>query len=136
MGTILKTQYELFHKTHPDQAATDRRGMYATPEEAGGATGQSLVWKPWGSASWAAEAGPRDHWLILDREVPETDAERIELALRLIANYGQTGGDHHKAWIIDQVARYLAEDYDAFIVEYRDGEDGAETYSWDEGIAP
>jgi hypothetical protein len=30
----------------------------------------------------------------------------------------------------------LAEDYDAWIAEYRDGEDGPETYSWDAGIAP
>jgi hypothetical protein len=137
VGGVVRVAYELFHKAHPDQAATDRRGVYDSPEAAAAdAIGQLVVWEPWGPTSLAGTSGDRDHWLILGREVPETDAERIELALRLIGSYGQSDGAHHKAWIIDQVTRFLAEDYNAFIAEYRAGEDGPETYEWDTGTAP
>jgi hypothetical protein len=133
----VKTAYALYHKTHPDQAATDRRGTYDAPDEAAAAaTGQIVAWHTWGPDGWAGTAGDRDHWLILAEQVPETDPERIELALDVIRSYGQTDGDHHKAWVIAQVVRYLAEDSDAWVREYCDGEDGPETYDWDEGIAP
>lgn len=133
----MKTAYELFHKTHPDQAATDRRGTFDTREAAMDAVGEPLAWGPWGRTdSWSTAAGPRDHWLILAGPVPETDAERIELALHVLGSFGQEDGSHHKAWVVDQVVRYLASDYDAWIAEYRDGEEGPETYEWDEGIAP
>ncbi len=132
----MKTTYDLYHKTHPDQASTDRRGTYTTRELARGAAGEPLAWEPWGAESWSATAGPRDHWLILAEDVPETDRERIELTLGLLKNFGQEDGSHHLAWVIDQAARYLAPDYEAFIAEYQAGEDGPETYSWDTGIAP
>jgi hypothetical protein len=133
----MKTAYELFHKKHPDQAATDSRGTYDTLAEAAAATDRSAAWNPdAGLTSWRAETGPADHWLILSTPIPENDGERIALALDLIRSYGRTDGDDHQAWVIDQLVRYLAEDYEAWITEYRAGEDGPETYSWDEGIAP
>lgn len=74
---------------------------------------------------------------------------------------GVPDGDHHKAWIIDQTVRILtgcptehriandvngaeygyealgeSVEYRAFLDRHNEGEDGAETYSWDEGIAP
>jgi 3-methyladenine DNA glycosylase AlkC len=57
----------------------------------------------------------------------------IQEALDVIEQYGQTDGDHHKAWVIDQVLRALTDDgYDAWVTAYsQDGE-----YEWDEGIAP
>lgn len=83
-----------------------------------------------------------------------------EWALELIARDGGTDGDHHKAWVLDQIARVLtgtpvhvvearwsnghtevrfdtgepSEAYRAFVARVRDGEDGPETYSY--GVAP
>ena len=59
--------------------------------------------------------------------------EAIEIAVR----YGGIDGDHHKAWVIDQMVRALAgNQYEQIIKDACDGEDGPETYGWDEGIAP
>lgn len=60
-----------------------------------------------------------------------------ESALDVAFNYAQIDGGHHKTWVIDQMVRALTGDeYDAWVANYCDGEDGPETYSWDEGIAP
>ena len=69
--------------------------------------------------------------LGLEAEAPEAMA--IEIAVR----WGGIGGDHHKAWVIDQMVRALAgEQYNRIVAEARDGENGPETYDWDEGISP
>jgi len=60
-------------------------------------------------------------------------------ALDIIMRYGGIDGGHHKQWVLDQVARVLTltdDGYAQWIKEAKDGEDGPETYSWDEGIAP
>jgi hypothetical protein len=63
--------------------------------------------------------------------------ERRRDALDLIERYGGIDGEHHKTWVIDQVARALTgEDYRKWVTEMKAGEDGPETYSWDEGIPP
>ena len=57
--------------------------------------------------------------------------------LELIVQYGGIDGAHHKQWLLDQIVRKLTgEDYGKWVSEYQDGEDGPETYLWDEGIAP
>lgn len=62
-----------------------------------------------------------------------TDNQRILSALELLERYSQIDGEHHKAWVIDQVARcLLQENYDEWIEEYE--EDGE--YEWDHGVAP
>lgn len=64
---------------------------------------------------------------------------KIDKALDLIITYSQIDGDHHKLWVFDQVVRALLEteeEYNKFIIKYQEGEDGPETYIWDEGIAP
>lgn len=86
--------------------------------------------------------------------------KRVNGALDFLES-GVPDGDHHKAWIIDQTVRILtgcptetatAEDatgheyqyerlgesmeYRTFLEHYNEGEDGPETYFWDEGIAP
>jgi len=73
-----------------------------------------------------------------DRESPViiNDDMKIRTALRMIGDYGDTDGAHHKMWVLDQVVRILADDYDAWLKEHLDGEDGPNTYGWDEGIAP
>lgn len=65
-----------------------------------------------------------------------TDAERIAKAVDLISQYGGIDGGHHKQWVLDQVLRVLLPDYETWVQEYRNGEDGPDTYEWDEGIAP
>ena len=65
--------------------------------------------------------------------------DRIDEALELIVNYGGIDGGHHKQWLLDQVVRKLCdteESYQAWLVTYKDGEDGPETYERDVGIAP
>lgn len=87
--------------------------------------------------------------------------DKITEALDLIADLGGVDGDHHKQWVLDQVVRILldcpverrsakdykgqayeydalgeSEEYVAWVEAYCDGEDGPDTYSWDEGVAP
>lgn len=65
------------------------------------------------------------------------EQKRIDKAIELAVRYGGIDGDHHKAWVIDQMVRVLAgRDYKRIIKEACDGEDGPDTYTWDEGIAP
>jgi hypothetical protein len=64
---------------------------------------------------------------------------RIALALECAQNYGQIDGDHHKMWVIDQMVRVLNgsnEQYEQWVKEANDGDDGPDTYSWDTGVAP
>jgi len=66
-----------------------------------------------------------------------SDAERIDAAITIAVQSGSVDGAHHKAWVIDQMVRVLAgEYYDRIVAEAKMGEDGAETYDWDVGIAP
>lgn len=63
--------------------------------------------------------------------------ERVDEALTLAREFGNTDGGHHKMWVIDQMVRALTGDsYGQWVAETCDGEDGPETYWWDEGIAP
>jgi hypothetical protein len=58
-------------------------------------------------------------------------------AIELIVKYGGIDGAHHKDWVLDQVVRLLAgSEYENVIREAKAGEDGPNTYDWDEGIAP
>lgn len=67
-----------------------------------------------------------------------TDRELIiDKAIKLAVQYGGIDGAHHKAWVIDQMVRVLAgDDYERIVTEAKAGEDGPETYEWDEGIEP
>jgi len=63
--------------------------------------------------------------------------EKIEKAIDLAISYGTIDGAHHKMWCIDQMVRILAgKDYEQTIKESCEGEDGPNTYEWNEGIAP
>ena len=62
--------------------------------------------------------------------------EKQKKALDFIAEWGGIDGGHHKQWVLDQLVRILTDDYDKWVAEWQDGEDGPETYLWDEGIAP
>lgn len=69
--------------------------------------------------------------------VPEL-LDRIGSALAFVWQYGGIDGDHHKAWVIDQVVRKLTVgEYDEWVAEYEgDPNDEGNYYSWDTGIAP
>lgn len=61
----------------------------------------------------------------------------VKSAVRILADYGQEDGAHHKSWAIDQAMRALLGDqYEKFVRTYESGEDGRHTYTWDEGVAP
>lgn len=65
------------------------------------------------------------------------EQEKIREAIDIAVSYGGIDGGHHKAWVIDQMVRVLAGDsYDSIVADACFGEDGPETYEWDEGIAP
>ena len=62
---------------------------------------------------------------------------RITRTLEHLLRWGRTDGEHHKTWTIDQAVRVLAgKRYGDLIRAAKDGEDGPNTYGWNEGIAP
>lgn len=66
-----------------------------------------------------------------------SEDSRIEAALAVAMAYGSIEGDHHRAWVIDQMVRVLTgERYPEWIAEHKAGDEGPDTYDWDIGIAP
>jgi hypothetical protein len=62
---------------------------------------------------------------------------QIGAALAIAGTYGQIDGDHHKAWVIDQMVRALTgARYEAWVSLHKAGKDGPDTYDWEEGIPP
>jgi len=66
----------------------------------------------------------------------ESNRLRIVNALEIIMRYGGFDGAHHKQWVLDQVVRALSQDYPAWVAAHNEGDDGPNTYGWDEGIPP
>lgn len=67
----------------------------------------------------------------------DKDRVRINKALAIAFRNGGTDGAHHKAWVIDQMVRALTGiGYAEWVRERKSGEDGPDTYDWDEGIPP
>lgn len=62
------------------------------------------------------------------------EQKQIKQALEIVGKFGGIDGEHHKQWVLDQVVRALSDNYDEW--EQKAGEDGPDTYEWDEGIAP
>jgi hypothetical protein len=63
--------------------------------------------------------------------------EKIASALEIAKQCGGIDGAHHKDWVIDQMVRALTGDnYVQFVADACSGDDGPDTYTWDEGIAP
>lgn len=70
-------------------------------------------------------------------EQTEDASQRCDKALDIALQYGQIDGAHHKAWVIDQMCRaLLGVEYEAWVKAAKDGDDGPDTYDYDEGIAP
>jgi hypothetical protein len=79
--------------------------------------------------------------MVFDREKVEMNTKLREIE-KLVINYSQIDGSHHKLWVFDQIMRIIKEDkYDEFVkwYEYTD-EHGKiineKIYDWDKGIAP
>jgi len=89
------------------------------------------------------------------------EKHQIKKALDKAFQFGSTDGEHHKMWVIDQMVRALtgcpmvtkksldcngieytysaqgeSEEYREWVTKFSDGEDGPNTYEWDEGRAP
>lgn len=87
--------------------------------------------------------------------------EIVQKSLDIALRWGGIDGGHHKAWVIDQMVRALTncpivresakdihgtlytyevlgenEEYLKWVRDAKEGEDGPNTYDWDEGIAP
>lgn len=63
--------------------------------------------------------------------------DRVNTAIDLAFNGLMTDGGHHKQWYLDQIIQTLAsERYRRLCKEAKNGEEGPETYDWEEGIAP
>ena len=93
---------------------------------------------------------------------PYKDYDKTKWALYYITRYGGFDGDHHKDWVLDQVARILhgavpkiklakwsdgqteyrlsplktTPAYVKWVKEITAGEDGPDTYEYSIGIAP
>jgi dCMP deaminase len=93
----------------------------------------------WADALLATHQMASESGVNMDRinEEETVTVPNPEKALELIERYGGIDGEHHKQWVIDQVVRALTGDgYAEWVREMKDGEDGPDTYEWDEGIAP
>lgn len=95
-------------------------------------------------------------------ETPFAGFGPVEWAMYFIERYGGIDGEHHKAWVLDQVARALkgtpvvieqarweggleeyrivtgkpSEGYRAWVAEMKNGDEGPDTYDYEEGTAP
>ena len=64
-------------------------------------------------------------------------ASAKDKALLVAMRYGQANGVREKAWVIDQMVRALTGDgYTKWVANFRRGENGPDTYMWDQGVAP
>ena len=78
-----------------------------------------------------------DHELCTLREALAEAERKNKEALELAERYAGIDGAHHKQWCISEMVRSLTgEGYDAWVASYCAGDDGPDTYSWDEGTAP
>jgi hypothetical protein len=60
--------------------------------------------------------------------------EAIGEAIAIAERWGHAEGDHHKAWVIDQMVRALVGvDYEHWVAAYEDTNEGC---IWIQGVAP
>lgn len=79
--------------------------------------------------------------MVAERMIAITaERDRLKAAVDgavTVAPYGHFDGSHHKNWVIDQMLRsLLGDEYEQWVRNFKDGEDGPDTYDWDEGVAP
>lgn len=73
-----------------------------------------------------------------DRKARQRKLEkRVQTALDIAFQFGSIDGSHHKMWVIDQMVRQLTgKEYENWVRTVKDGVDGPNTYTWEEGIPP
>ena len=139
----MKTEYQLWRK--PDgKVSYEQQGQFASLETAAAAAAErDAIPAISGPEAWSLTPDGEhwtvpDHlyphagaarWLIGSARVPETDADRIELAIDLAVTYSRYDGSHHKSWVFDQMVRVLAGDRYEQVV-------AAAPQGWSEGVAP
>lgn len=100
--------------------------------------------------------------IVEQKDTEFKDYDNTAWAMYFLESYGGIDGAHHKDWVLDQIARCVkgtpviikvakweggkeefrislgepSKEYLDWVVEMKDGEDGPETYGYDEGIAP
>lgn len=73
------------------------------------------------------------------RQVQQDAAETASAVLEIAGRYGQIDGAHHKMWVIDRMIRALVRSdaaYAKWVADNNAGEEGPDTYEWDQGIPP
>jgi hypothetical protein len=79
-----------------------------------------------------------------------SDRDRIDEALSVAYQFGGIDSEDHKQWVIDQMVRALtgctleargvdaveSPEYQQWVRDAKSGENGPDTYTWEEGIAP
>ncbi len=96
------------------------------------------------------------------QETEFKDYTQSDWVMYFIERYGQFDGSHHKQWVLDQAVRLLkgnnviikkatwsdgqwewriklaepTEEYNQWVIDMKNGEDGEDTYDYDYGIAP
>jgi len=74
--------------------------------------------------------------------MPDKTTGKLKKIENIIYSYGQIGGDHHKAWVLDQVMRIIKGDkYKEWVHEYEHTDNQGKScdekeYEWYIGIAP
>ena len=128
----MKTEYRIWRRSGP-MSRYEPGDLHSDLDAAKAATGtpSDVPWDTNGEGNyWPTE--PPHLVFVGAEEVPESLEDRIQLAVDLIVGYGGIDGDHHKAWVMDQVVRVLTGDrYEQVVAEAC-----AEGGEWDEGIAP
>ena len=97
-----------------------------------------LLIKPGFVGFETADDGNMTDWHAATNIIAARDAQiatmrtQVETAINLAVRFGGIDGDHHKAWVIDQMVRALAgEEYENLVKDVCGG-----IYDWDVGIAP
>lgn len=112
-----------------------KRGVYRCPFDCGD--------KRFGPQTWKTEAGFRKHMAhcyrkpsaVAKRAEKATAVDQIVRALTGCPMVEKTANDYEgKPYTFETLGESV--EYLKFVAEAKVGEDGPETYSWDEGIAP
>jgi hypothetical protein len=123
----MRTEYRVWHKASENQAYK-QYSQHPTREFAAAATTVPDLndWNVGGDPENRWVNTDADRWLISIVRVPESQDDRVELAIDTAREYGGYDGDHHKKWVIDQMLRHLAGDrYEQLVPSY-----------WKTGVAP
>ena len=63
--------------------------------------------------------------------------DRVKDALDVAKEFAGYDGGHHKQWVIDKMVRALTgDDYEEWVRQFNYGDEGEDTYLWEEGISP